>query len=99
MTPSPPAIRVGDLVAVVKSLPCCGANSNWRRFFTVLAIQEGFGFCIACGGFLEGKYAVMEETSRTGRGHAKILLSRLKRIDPLLPAAHSQSEITTKEIA
>ena len=44
------AFKVGDLVMVVKPIPCCGAHQSLGHVGTVLRVYPPMpGYCPACG--------------------------------------------------
>ena len=72
-------IRVGDLVMVVRGLPCCGKGVKFGATYTVSKIVlETKVHCNYCGHkYAEVNVAVSEHFG--GRG---VMLSRLKKIHP-----------------
>jgi|HubBroStandDraft_2_1064218.scaffolds.fasta_scaffold195712_2 hypothetical protein len=94
MTPSPPAIRVGDLVVVARV--CCDAiRPAIKPIFVVTAISGNEyrnAICPYCG-----DKTPHGELCAFWNSYQGWPLAHVRRIDPL--QAPSQSEITTKEIA
>lgn len=69
-------IKPGDLVMIVKPMPCCGDNATLGNVFIVKSISGSDGVCGACGDYQE--FAM--DALRPDGGYTQ--LSRLKKIDP-----------------
>jgi hypothetical protein len=86
-------ISVGDLVCVVRGLPCCKTVSPWiGKFFTVTEIHTEPNICMHCGYDAMKTVAYNGEFNPISGRHWGISISRLIRIDPL-----SEPESTTSE--
>lgn len=77
-------INVGDLVAVVKALQCCGKTDEVGSIFTVSAIETGPALCKHCR-------AIVTETLCMCSDGSGVEIGRLKKFDPL-----PESETKTK---
>ena len=87
------AIRVGDLVQVVRSPPCCGNEKNISRIFVVEDIGIFGSVCAYCGRAVD----VIAAKGLKGAGTTNsVRMSRLKRIPPLeeLEGEKRDEEIT-----
>jgi hypothetical protein len=82
------AIKVGDLVMVVKPSVCCGSGDDIGQLFISGETYSGIGICGACGNNGEVN-AVWKDADNVKE------LSRLIKIDP--PALPESIE-TEKEI-
>lgn len=71
-------IKAGDLVMIVKLMPCCG-NGKLGYSFTAMAVRSLRSTCGFCGHVYESNVLVGHPSypERTG-----VLMSRLKKIDP-----------------
>lgn len=73
-------IRPGDLVMVVKPIPCCGRGKNLGNVFIVEDIKSSDeGVCIYC----RAKFPFQTHAGRTvGKMMLYAEISRLKKIHP-----------------
>ena len=83
-------IKVGDLVMVIKTAPCCGRTDTLGLTFHVTAIDTKPGACTQCV-TTRPAGTVVAATPDTHRIH----LYRLKRIPPLaeLEGGRTQEDI------
>jgi hypothetical protein len=73
------AIKVGDLVMVVRPTPCCNVSTGAEGLiFTVANFDDYFKQCKFCSAPFQ-----VSETSAEGASVGAIRVSRLKRIPPL----------------
>lgn len=73
-------IKVGDLVQIVKPLPCCGGVASLGQIFAVAEVngdERGLR-CTVCG-----HWTAHSVDARDARDNLWVPLSRLKRIPPL----------------
>ena len=90
-------IEVGDLVQVVRGMPCCGATTKLMGVvFKVSSLVDNEGTaCSSCGAIVKK----VDPTSVTGHPIFAFQLSRLKRIPPLSELEGQRTEETLKETA
>ena len=94
-------IKVGDLVQVVRGMPCCGKITQLMgTVFKVSALVDNEGTtCITCGAIVKR----IDPISVRGHPQFAFQLSRLKRIPPLSELEGERTEETlllpTKEPA
>lgn len=69
-------IRVGDLVMIVKSQPCCNLAGSVGLIFTVLKIGKERTYCSACS-------KISFDIMVYGEDDIPCFLSRVKKIPPL----------------
>lgn len=69
-------IKVGDLVMVVKSTPCCGNSSVNGMVFRVTRMAVERSVCTKCFAVFTDQVRVTVENGKSG------LLCRFKKIDP-----------------
>jgi hypothetical protein len=74
------AIKVGDLVVVVKPTACCGAADHVGEIFRVAEILTLEGICRHCFRLPPPELGADYDTVHTNGGYS---LSNLKRIPPL----------------
>ena len=80
-------IRVGDLVMVVKPAPCCGATKAIGVTGTVTGNEPApYGECTSCCAATDTTMAVKLDNGKP------YLLSRLRRIPPLVEPVTQQDE-------
>jgi len=79
-------IKVGDLVMVIKPIPCCGYDKRIGMISTVEQIVERGMYCTICG----HNFGTSTHTIVNGIGFS---FDRLKKIPPL----EEQDKIETKE--
>lgn len=84
-------IKVGDMVMVVRGMPCCGATGrHMGHTFVVSAVKpQDVGNCSYCGHFFEIVPTARDESFKP------CPIYRLKRIDP--PALDETLE-TSREV-
>lgn len=75
-------IRVGDLVMVVKPLPCCGSPIMLGEIFTIAKVTREFldGTCNYCGYWCHETVDAAKSETRDF-----VFTNRLKKIPPLSP--------------
>lgn len=78
-------IRAGDLVVVVRSVPCCGALDDIGQIFIAGDLYFGPAFCSSCHKEAPGEYVKVPD-----RFMAVKHLSRLKKIHP--PSIETEAE-------
>ena len=85
-------IQVGDLVMVVKAIPCCGTIGQWMgKIFTVVAFAPTWT-CAKCKKTTFATAAMIDS-------HWRQPLVRLKRIPPLEELEGQRTEEKLKEPA
>jgi hypothetical protein len=72
------AIRVGDLVVVVRPISCCGHTQGMGRVFIVEFLRDGMNICMTCGHRSDDSVDAWYLGSNLA-----FPLQRLKRIPPL----------------
>jgi hypothetical protein len=92
-------IKVGDLVVIAKPTLCCNDSRNVGRIFTVRAIGRApANWCAGCFATfpMDDVCAQLAEWRENYAVGGWLLLSRLKRIDPLseLDDVKQDEEIT-----
>ena len=82
-------IKVGDLVMVIRPIPCCLRNDSGGKIFVVAEIRPvGCPWCPACNAHRPELHAISKDRE------FRIMLSRLRRIDPIAEPETTQEEAT-----
>lgn len=76
------AIKVGDLVMVVKPGECCDKLSNIGKVFRVLEVRPTRAICSKCYRLIDQELRAFSNTRTAYR------LDRLKKIDPPAEPQH-----------
>jgi hypothetical protein len=87
-------IKIGDLVQVVKPVPCCGSiTPMYGHIFVVTGFERcGEGYCKICDARLPAWRGVLG-------GENRVWEERLKRIPPLEELEGQRTEETIRETA
>lgn len=75
MNNNPENIKAGDLVMVVRAMPCCGGIRQFGTVFRVTDVKSEWGYCTFCGHI---KYATLASGDKSFFRE----VVTLKKIDP-----------------